>query len=297
MSSAAGVFEFNAALDMYAGTSNFERAEAITSTAPVLPPGTRPGLAVAILNLDRADLLLPLLDVLADGPAVFAAAGMDFQVLIGDTGSTDAAVLDRYARAAEEPWLQVRTGMAYQFSRCNNELLAQAADVDRYLLLNNDVVLPSVEPLVAMAQHFDTHDRVGVVGLRLDFPDGNVQHAGIDFFTEGEHAGLPYHPGGGSRSEHRPGRTMDLMATTGAALMTRADLWWRIGGLDEAYEAECQDVDYCLAARRLGATVKVLDAGPVVHLESATRAPGEHSEADRRLLLRRWRSFLGGEFR
>ena len=282
---------------MYAGTTNLQRAEAIAVSTPVPPPATRPGLAVAILNLDRPDLLLPLLDTLSGGPAAFSAVGMDFQVLVGDTGSTDAAVLERYAQAAEEPWLHVVTDMTYQFSRCNNELLAQAADVDRYLLLNNDVVLPGIEPLVAMAQHFDTHERVGVVGLRLDFPDGTVQHAGIDFFAEGDHAGLPYHPGGGSASDHRPGRAMDLMATTGAALMTRADLWWLIGGLDEAYEAECQDVDYCLAARRLGATVKVLDAGPVVHLESATRDPGSHNLADRRLLLRRWRSFLAGEFR
>lgn len=282
---------------MYAGTSNLARAEAITVTLPELPPATRPGLAVAILNLDRPDLLLPLLDVLATGPEAFAAIDMDFQVLVGDTGSTDPAVLERYAQATDQPWLQVHTGLTYQFSRCNNQLLAHASGLDRYLLLNNDIVLPSIDPLVAMAQHFDSHERVGVVGLRLDFPDGTVQHGGIDFFAEGEHAGLPYHPGGGSVSEHRPGRAMDLMATTGAALMTRADLWWLIGGLDEAYEAECQDVDYCLAARRLGATVKVLDAGPVVHLESATRETGAHHLADRRLLLRRWRSFLAGEFR
>lgn len=282
---------------MYADTSNLDRAEAITTTAPQPVPPHRPGLAVAILNLDRSDLLLPLLDVLAEGPAAFAAVGMEFQVLVGDTGSTDAAVLERYARAAEEPWLQVRTGMTYQFSRCNNQLLAEAANLDRYLLLNNDVVLPSIDPLLEMAQHFDSHERVGVVGIRLDFPDGTVQHAGIDFFPDGEFARLPYHPGGGTNSDHRPGRAMDLMATTGAALMTRADLWWRIGGLDEAYEAECQDVDFCLAARRLGATVKVLDAGPVVHLESATRDQGAHNVADRRLFLRRWRSFLDAEFR
>lgn len=282
---------------MYAGTTNLQRAEAISTTAPTPPPSTRPGLAVAILNLDRPDLLLPLLDVLAEGPAVFGAAGLEFRVLVGDTGSTDPAVLARYARATDEPWLQVVAGMSYQFSRCNNELLDLAGDLDRYLLLNNDVVLPSVVPLLEMARHFDSHERVGVVGLRLDFPDGSIQHAGIDFFTQGDFAWLPFHPGGGTHSDHRPGRAQDLLATTGAALMTRADLWWLIGGLDDSYEMECQDVDYCLAARRLGATVKVLDAGPVVHLENATRGGGSQHADDRRLFLRRWRSFLEAEFR
>lgn len=282
---------------MYAGTTNLERALAIGTGAPTLPPATRPGLAVAVLNLDRPDLLSPLLDVLAEGPELFAAAGMEFRVLVGDTGSTDPAVLDRYERATHEPWLHVRRGMTYHFSRCNNELLSEAGELDRYLLLNNDVVLPSVEPLLVMAQQFDANPDVGIVGLRLDFPDGSTQHAGIEFFRSGENSWLPYHPGGGTAMGHRLGSTQDVLATTGAALMTRADLWWLIGGLDEAYEAECQDVDYCLAARRLGAKVVVLDTGPVVHLESATRDPGEHHLPDRRLLMRRWRSFVAAEFR
>ena len=112
VSSAAGIFDLAAGTDMYQGTSNLQRAAAIAADAPQRPSTTEPGLAVVILNLDRPDLLLPLLDVLAEGPAVFAAAGLRFQVLVGDTGSTDAAVLARYEQAADEPWLRVRRGMS-----------------------------------------------------------------------------------------------------------------------------------------------------------------------------------------
>lgn len=280
---------------MYAGTSNLQRAADVDTSAPTPAPELRPGLVVAVLNLDRPDLLLPLLDVLGEGPAVFAGAGMDFHVTIGDTGSTDPAVLEAYQQT--RPWLSVTEDLRYHFSACNNAVVAGAPALDRILLLNNDVLLPDVSPLLAMAAQFDEHERLGVVGLRLDFPDGTVQHNGIEFFSDGAHVDLPFHPYGGQYVDHKPGRSRDVFAVTGAALMTRADLWHRLGGLDERFTREGQDVDYCLAARRLGATVRVLDAGPVVHLESATRGNDDHDAADRRLLLRRWRSFLRAEFR
>jgi len=282
-------------LDMYAGTTNLQRALAITVTSPEPVTEAPPGVLVAILNLDRPDLLLPLLTVLADAPAAFASAGLGFQVVIGDTGSTDPDVLAAYASAPD--WLQVVRGLDYHFSRCNNEVVAAAEAYDRVLLLNNDVVLPDVQPLLAMARLFDDNNRLGVVGLRLDFPDGSVQHDGIDFFSDGDHAGMPFHPYGGTQRDHRPGHSRDVLAVTGAALMTPWDLWQRLGGLDEAFTREAQDVDYCLAARRLGATVRVLDAGRVVHVESATRPAVDHDPNDRNLLLRRWRSFLAAEFR
>lgn len=280
---------------MYAGTTNLQRAADINTNAPAPLPSFRPGLVVAVLNLERPDLLLPLLDVLAEGPAAFAEAGLDFHVSIGDTGSTDPAVLEAYR--TQRPWLSVTADLRYHFSACNNEVVARSPALDRILLLNNDVLLPDVSPLLAMAAQFDEHRRLGVVGLRLDYPDGTLQHNGIEFFSDGAHADLPFHPYGGQRVDHKPGRSRDVLAVTGAALMTRADLWHRLGGLDERFSREGQDVDYCLAARRLGATVRVLDAGPVVHVESATRGDDDHDSADRRLLLRRWRSFVRAEFR
>jgi GT2 family glycosyltransferase len=280
---------------MYAGTNNLQRARDVATDMPTAIPPTSPGLVVAVLTLDRPDLMLPLLEVLATGPQVFAEAGLDFHVVVGDTGSTDPTVLAAYTR--EEPWLTVTADLAYHFSACNNQVVAGAPSLDRIMLLNNDVKLPNVSVLLAMAREFDANERLGVVGLRLDFPDGTVQHNGIEFFTDGPHAYLPFHPYGGQEVAHSAGRSRDVLAVTGAALMARADVWQRLGGLDERFHREGQDVDFCLAARRLGTTVRVLDAGPVVHLESATRGPEDHDPEDRALLQRRWRSFLRAEFR
>ena len=104
-------------------------------------------------------------------------------------------------------------------------------------------------------------------------------------------AGLPWHPLAGS--PYRPGPSpYPGIAVTGACLMIRRTVWDEVGGLDEQYATECQDVDICLSVRRLGWEVQVVDAGPVVHLENATRAKDDGSLPDRRLFVRRWESFL-----
>ena len=79
---------------------------------------------------------------------------------------------------------------------------------------------------------------------------------------------------------------------TGAFLMIDSDLFARVGGFDEEYEAECQDIDLCLRVRRLGVKCRVLDAGRLVHIENATRPKGEENWSDRALFLRRWSSYI-----
>jgi GT2 family glycosyltransferase len=69
-------------------------------------------------------------------------------------------------------------------------------------------------------------------------------------------------------------------------------LFAKVGGFDERYAAECQDSDLCLRVNRLGVGCRVLDAGPLVHIENATRPKGEENWLDRALFIRRWSSYI-----
>jgi hypothetical protein len=278
-------------LDPYEGTTNLARSRAV-GRSPGAPVRARQrGLTVVILTKDRSDLICPLLDRLAQVAEAFASSGWGFEVVIGDTGSTDAAVLDRYNDAPE--WLNVVRDLSYQFSICNNAGVAAApVGFDTVLLLNNDVVLPSPDPITHMFAELHGDAGLGVVGLRMLYPDGTVQHAGIDIVRSGFRRGLPWHPTGDREPGPRPDGSYPAIAVTGACLMVRRQIWDAVGGLDPAFSIECQDVDLCLTARRLGHGVAVVDAGPVVHLESATRGAGDESPDDRRLFLRRWSAYL-----
>ncbi len=277
-------------LDPYAGTSNLERSRSIGLT-PGAQDVTRPrGLTAVILNLDRPDLILPAIDRMAEVHDHLVAHNLGFELVIGDTGSADPEVLARYSDAPD--WLTVVAELDYQFSRSNNESVTAApVGFDHLMLLNNDVVLPSAAPVVELMRVLDEDPAAAVAGLCLQFPDGTVQHAGVDIVGQGFRRGLPWHPLAGS--VYRPGPARyPALAVTGACLMIRRSVWDAVGGLDEQYTTECQDVDLCLAVRRLGWGVHVVDAGRVVHYENATRDKDDGSLADRRLFVRRWGSFL-----
>ena len=108
---------------------------------------------------------------------------------------------------------------AFNWSRFNN-MGAAASSGDTLLFLNDDIEAPEPGWLEALLEHAQQPD-VGVVGARLLYPDGKVQHAGqylADFharhafrFAEGDSPG-PFGLAAVSR---------EMMSVTGACLMTR----------------------------------------------------------------------------
>ena len=276
-------------LARYRDRSTLQRIDDLAGAGSIGPVGDEPGVTVVILNLDRPALIVPLLRTLTAGEGEFAERGLGLQVIVGDTGSTDPQVLACYDDLADR--ITVVPDLAYHFSACNNTCVAGRAMFDHVLFLNNDVVLESVAPVLALYDAV-TAPGVGAAGLFLDLPDGSVQHLGVDVFRAGDFKGLCYHPAAGQRVPHEAGRVWPSVAATGAALMVRTGLFTAVGGFDERYAAECQDVDLCLAVRRLGHDVVVVDAGPVVHIENATRSRGEENWPDRRLFMRRWGSYI-----
>lgn len=281
-------------LSLYADYDSIQRASLAVESSRTLAVSddVQPGVTVVILTLDKPELIIPLLDELMSAQGEFAEAGLRLQIIVGDTGSRDPSVLEYYGRLPRDR-VEVVADLEYQFSRSNNDCVDGRVTCEQLLFLNNDVLLPSAGPLLMMYRRFAT-PATGVVGLALDFPGGTVQHRGVDFFRKGELFGLPYHPLAGERALHDPDTDWRAVAATGAALMVRTDLFVRAGGFDEHYEAECQDIDLCLTVRRLGFDVRVVDAGPVTHLENATRLTGEEHWQDRRTFVRRWGSFMAG---
>ena len=60
-------------------------------------------------------------------------------------------------------------------------------------------------------------------------------------------------------------------AVTGACLMTRAEVFREVGGFDEAFPLNYNDVDYCLRVRRAGYRVVYTPHAQLYHHESVTK--------------------------
>jgi len=281
-------------LDEYFGSDNVERSMEVVNYRRRIRRDAEwdGGLSVVILNLNKPDLINPLLDSLVEAKRQLAMTGLDIEIIVGDTGSTDRSVLDHYEELHGD--VEVVRDMKYQFSRCNNEVFDGHVSKSVTLFLNNDVIFDDpVRSLGSIYRELISDERRGVAGSYLYFPDMSVQHKGINFFWSGEAESLPYHPGHGESSDVSQAEIVETApAVTGAFLMIKSALFAEIDGFDDGYEEECQDVALCLSARRLGFEIVVARAGIVFHLENATRPTGSENWADRRRLMRKWKLYI-----
>ncbi len=159
----------------------------------------------------------------------------------------------------------------FNFSAINNFAVEQT-DSPWLLFLNNDTEVIDPDWLTIMAEHIQRPE-VGAVGPRLLYPDDTVQHGGIVVGVGGiaEHAfrGFPAEAPGVCRQLQV---TRNYSAVTGACLLTRRDVFNKVGGFDEErLPVTFSDVDLCLKIRRAGYLVVYTPFARLYHYESATR--------------------------
>jgi GT2 family glycosyltransferase len=144
---------------------------------------------------------------------------------------------------------------------------------------------------------------VGVVGARLVYADGTIQHAGVLLGVEGaaghECVGETLAAGGYFGRTHLQ---RSCTAVTGACLATRRALFEQLGGFDDIeLKVAFNDVDYCLKVRRAGYRVVYNPLATLYHFESKSRGH-ELTEAQQRrhrgesvCLQSRWGGLLAAD--
>ena len=170
----------------------------------------------------------------------------------------------------------------------NNRAVREAARGDYVCLLNNDAAPLDggwLGEMMALARRPD----VGAVGAKLIYPDGRIQHAGVDPRGRLGRAGrAPVHIGDPGNSFGYWGRlqvVQDFSAVTAACLVTRRAVYEEVGGLDEeVFAVAYNDVDYCL---KVGAAGYLVVWTPVCPICCTTAAPAIAQECRGRRRSRR----------
>ena len=223
----------------------------------------------------------------------------NYEIILVDNGSEDEATL-RYSQDLVATRLNVhllRLEMDFNFSALNNAAVAQSKS-EFVLFLNNDTQVINRDWLTAMVRELQRAE-VGVVGAKLLYEDGTVQHAGV-IYGLGHVAGHSFRTLEDTDSGHmnRANLTQEYLAVTGACLMTKRALFNRIGGFDaEHLKIAYNDVDYCLSVHQLGYKVIYTPHARLFHYESKSRASDlSEKERDRYdkeciFMLEKWRGF------
>lgn len=179
------------------------------------------------------------------------------------------------------------SGPGFRFSRSVNAGMRQAPDAQAWVLLNDDCFMDDGW-LDHLLDASESHPEAGIIGARLRFPDGRLQHAGgylleplrfLRDYTVTKRAPLwalrrlirsvrKDHPYGGHYSSLRPSHRLDFV--TGACMLITAACRDRIGEYDEEYEFSFEDIDYSLRCLESGLELALAVDATGVHLERAT---------------------------
>lgn len=202
-----------------------------------------------------------------------------FEVLVIDNGSTDGT----------GPWLarQEEAGRLRRVTNSENLGFARGCNLGaaqargRHLLfLNNDMEVTAgwLEPLVWT---LDGDPGVGIVGARLLFADGTIQHGGVALVQQSKN-GRPHLTGihlSYRKPADHPGaaHALVMQVVTGACLAIRREVFTAAGGFDEGYWNGNEDVDLCLRVRELGWSVVYRPESVVYHYESQS-GPERYSQ-------------------
>jgi GT2 family glycosyltransferase len=183
--------------------------------------------------------------------------------------------IENYIRELQNQHKNVRyldwRNKPFNYSAINNAA-ARECNSPLLLFLNDDTSV--IEPgwLEAMAE-LAIRPEVGAVGAKLLYPDGRIQHAGVvmGIYDNCGHAfkGLD---GGTSHYFDFPDVIRNVSAVTGACLMTRADVFWKVGGFDEVqFAVAFNDIDLCLKIANEGYRVLYTPHALLYHHEAFSK--------------------------
>lgn len=155
------------------------------------------------------------------------------------------------------------------FSGANN-LGVKHSHGETLILLNSDVFPRHPGWVEALAQCLEDHPDYGMIGARLLFPDGSIQHCGMQFvFSESWNVWLNKHPLAGLDPilDQASGLT-EKPAITGACVAIKRKVYEQIEGLDEGYLiGDFEDSDLCMKVHAQGLKIGYMPSVELTHLE------------------------------
>lgn len=209
------------------------------------------------------------------------------EVIVVDNGSEDETP-DRLRRLEGIRVVTNPTNLG--FVRGNNVGI-EAVDAKRdVVLLNNDIEVLQPDWLERLAATASSEPDIGIVGCRLQMPDGRLLHAGTYILPEtcwGQQIGA-LEPDFNQYATDR-----EVQGIVFACAYIRREVIESVGLLSEDYESYFEDTDYCLAARKAGFRTFCCGGVTLLHNEHGSTQDDPKKfeslfEASRRTFRKKW---------
>lgn len=191
-----------------------------------------------------------------------------------NNNSTDTSI----ERELHELGVEVLTiNEPFNYSRLNNLGVKNSKigkSDDLVLFMNNDVELKT-DALLEMTRWVD-QPNIGMVGCRLNYPNGRLQHAGV-YLDKDIYLGFkPWKEIDKYRVAEKLAKSKQIYvcdAVTAACALIKRENFENVGGFDEVwYPIAYSDTNLCLKLKSKGLVCLYTPFAEGTHYESATRA-------------------------
>ncbi|MDB5582220.1 MAG: hypothetical protein JWR80_7396 [Bradyrhizobium sp.] len=252
-------------------------------------PAVWPKVSVIVPTRDYLDVLRVAIDGLER-----ATDYPDLEIIIADNESTKPETLAFFSEVQKRRIRVIECKGTFNYSAINNKAITVSTG-EYVLLLNNDISMIDAGWLKEMVRYF-ADPEVAIVGPKLLYPDGTLQHAGVVLGIGGV-AGHRYarFPGDETGDFGRLALAQDIGAVTGACLLIRRAIFNEVGGLDaDNLAVAFNDIDLCMRVRAAGYRIIWTPFAVLEHHESKSRGldiSGEKQERfqhESRFMRKKW---------
>jgi len=227
----------------------------------------RPKVSIIIPNRDNVTLLRNCLSSITEKTSYD-----NYEIIIVENNSKKAVTFAYYEELKQNKAINIVhwEGNGFNYSEICN-FGAQYATGKQLVFLNNDIVVITPGWIEEMLMYSQRND-VGMVGIKLLFLNGTIQHAGV-ILGMGGIAGHVYlgAPRDAQGYMMKLQIVQNVSAVSAACIMIRKSVFEEVGFLDPEFSNSYNDIDLCLKVRKAGYLIVWTPYAEAYHLESKTR--------------------------
>ncbi|MDB5815363.1 MAG: bifunctional 3-demethylubiquinone-9 3-methyltransferase/2-octaprenyl-6-hydroxy phenol methylase [Rhodocyclales bacterium] len=214
------------------------------------------------------------------------SSAVHYKIIVVDDGTVDVelkTLLEQHGHTART----CPKSEPFSFAHKAN-FATSLVDSGIVLLLNDDLEVDSADWIQELAGQA-ARPGVGAVGCRLLFGDGTLQHAGIGLGFNGSAGHMFHHaPADGGEYAGFASIERNYSAVTGAVMAYRKEVFDLVGGFDEQFRTDYNDLDFCLKCIAKGLRVVYTGAATLYHFHNSSIKRTHDSSPERQAFLTRW---------
>ena len=196
----------------------------------------------------------------------------NYEIVVINNDSIEALTIDYLELLRSTGITVLDYPYEFNYSKISN-FGSDKTESDYLCFLNNDTEVTEPRWLELLMDHAVQPD-IGVVGSKLLYPDGSLQHLGVALGYTGA-AGHPLasEMPDGINNIHHANSCFEVSAVTFACAVTSRKIFKQVNGLDSRFKVGLNDIDFALRLKNNGKINVLCGQSCLIHHESKSRRP------------------------